>query len=45
MWVNRFQYVSLDPINRPTWDEWVNKIKRFIQGDAILNIEENIDIE
>ena len=45
MWVNRFQYVSLDPIKRPTWDKWVNKIKLFIQGDVILNIEENIDIE
>ena len=44
MWVNRFQRVSLDTLNHPTWDEWVDKIKPFIQGGTLLNIEENIDV-
>ena len=45
MWVNSFQRVGLDPLNRPTWDEWVDKIKPFLQGDLLFNIEENIDFD
>ena len=44
MWINSFQRDGLDPINRPTWDEWVDKIKPFLQGDTLFSIEENIDV-
>ena len=45
MWVNIFRCVGLDPINWPTWDEWVDKIKQFIQGGALFKIEDNIDVD
>ena len=45
MWVNSFQRVGLDPLNWPTWDEWSNKTKQFLQGNSLFNIEENIDID
>ena len=43
-WVNSFQSVDLDPLNWPTLNEWVDRINPFIQGVALFNIEENIDI-
>ena len=45
MWVNSFRRVSLDPINRNTWYEHVNKIKPFLLGGALFKIEDNIDID
>ena len=45
MWVNNLQFVGLDPLNLPTWDEWVYKIKPFLQGNVLFNIEENIDFD
>ena len=43
-WVNRFQHVGLDSINQPTWNEWVNGIKPFLQGGASFKTEEDIYI-
>ena len=43
-WVNSFQRVGIDPINRPTWNEWVDRIKTFIQGGASFETKEDIDI-
>ena len=45
VWLNRFQCVGFYPLNRPTWDEWVDKIKPFIQGGPLFNIEENINVD
>ena len=30
MCVNSFWCAGLDPLNQPTWDEWVDKIKPFL---------------
>ena len=42
--VNSFQRVGLDPLNRPTWNEWVDRIKPFLQGGAPFKTEEDIDM-
>ena len=38
LWLNSFRHVGLDPLNCPTWDEWVDIIKPFLQGGALFNI-------
>ena len=43
-WVNSFHRMGLDPLNRPTWNEWVDRIKPFLQGGASFKTEEDIDI-
>ena len=43
-WVNSFQPVGLDPLNRPTWNEWVDRIKPFLQGGESFKTEEDIYI-
>ena len=44
MWVNSFRRVGLDPINWPTWYQWVDKIKPFLQSGALFRIEVNIGV-
>ena len=29
-WVNIFQCVGIDPLNRPTWNEWFDRIKPLL---------------
>ena len=43
--IQQSRCVGLDPLNWPTWDEWFDKIKPFLQDDSFFNIEENIDID
>ena len=44
MWVNSFQRVGIDNLNRSTWYKWVNIIKPFLQGSTLFKIEDNIDV-
>ena len=43
--VNSFQRVGLDLLNRPTWNEWVDRIKPFIQGGASFKTKEDIGMD
>ena len=45
MLVNRFWCVGIDPLNKHTWYEWVDKIKPSLQGGSLFNIEYNIDVD
>ena len=44
LWTTSFQHVGIDPLNRPMWDEWIEKIKPFLQGGTSFNREGGIDV-
>ena len=42
--MNIFQRIGLDPLNRHTWNDWVDQINPFLLGGALFKTEEDVDI-